>query len=109
MSASGSGLPADTKSKMENSFGADFSDIRVHQNSATAVSQGAVAYTQGNDVHFATGQYAPGTQHGDNLIGHELAHVMQQQAGGDADSASKATERKLAGHCAAGGTPAHLK
>lgn len=42
---------------------------------------GALAYTQGSDIHFARGQYQPGSAAGDELLGHELAHVVQQSAG----------------------------
>src|SRR5207244_7839263 len=43
---------------------------------------GAVAYTQGSDLHFAPGTYQPETAGGQQLLGHELAHVVQQRAGG---------------------------
>jgi len=42
---------------------------------------GALAYAQGNEVHFAPGQFKPDNQAGQELIGHELAHVVQQRAG----------------------------
>ncbi|MBN2422746.1 DUF4157 domain-containing protein, partial [Candidatus Woesearchaeota archaeon] len=50
-------------------------------NSDQATNMGALAYTQGNDVHFAPGQYNPGSQQGQELIGHELTHVVQQRQG----------------------------
>ena len=109
MSSSGNELPADVKNKMENGFGADFSDVRIHQDSPQAVSNGATAYTQGNDVHFGTGQYAPATQHGATLLAHELTHVVQQRNGVDSDSTTRVAERKLASYCVAGGMPAPLK
>ncbi|HVV87852.1 MAG TPA: DUF4157 domain-containing protein [Kofleriaceae bacterium] len=76
----GNPLPSGVQRKMESSFGADFSDVRVHQG-PQASQVGAVAYAQGSDLHFAPGQYNPGTSSGDALIGHELAHVVQQRAG----------------------------
>ncbi len=42
---------------------------------------GALAYTQGNNVHFAPGQYNPSSQKGQELLGHELTHVVQQREG----------------------------
>ncbi len=75
------GMPDEVRSSMESSFGQDFSSVRVHRNSAQAKSIGALAYTKGNDVHFAPGQYNPGSQSGRKLIGHELAHVVQQRQG----------------------------
>jgi len=74
-------LPDDVKSKMESSFGTDFSGVNIHTNSGQATNIGALAYTQGNDVHFAPGQFNPGTQKGQELIGHELTHVVQQRQG----------------------------
>jgi len=74
-------LPDDVKSKMESSFGTDFSGVNIHTNSDQATYMGALAYTQGSDVHFAPGQYNPSSQKGQELIGHELTHVMQQRQG----------------------------
>lgn len=73
-------LPAPVAAEMEGAFGADFSAVRVHQGSEAA-SVGAHAYTQGTDIHFAPGQFAPHTPEGKELLGHELAHVMQQAQG----------------------------
>ena len=59
---------------------ADFSNVNIHVGSkASAV--GALAYTQGNDIHFAQGKFNPHTNSGQTLLGHELAHVVQQRAG----------------------------
>jgi hypothetical protein len=79
-SGGGNPMPAAVQAKMENAFGADFSAVRVHQG-PQAASIGALAYTQGADVHFAPGQYDPGSQRGQELLGHELAHVVQQSQG----------------------------
>ena len=77
----GTPLPQETREKMQGLFGKDFSDVRVHNNSAVPPS-GAKAYTQGTDIFFAAGQYNPHTESGKHLIGHELTHVVQQSAGG---------------------------
>ncbi|MCD6066928.1 MAG: hypothetical protein K0S33_1754 [Bacteroidetes bacterium] len=74
-------LPADVQMKMESSFGQDFSSVNIHANSGKASSLGALAYTQGQDIHFASGKYEPGSKKGQELIGHELTHVVQQQQG----------------------------
>jgi hypothetical protein len=65
---------------MERAFQADFSAVRVHQGSQAA-GIGALAYAQGTDLHFAPGQYQPDSEAGQALIGHELAHVVQQGQG----------------------------
>lgn len=78
----GSGnMPDDVRGQMEGTFQTDFSNVNIHQNSQSATDVGALAYTQGNDVHFAPGQFKPDTSAGQELIGHELTHVVQQRAG----------------------------
>src|SRR5580658_9386069 len=76
-SRSGEPLPLQVQAQMEGSFGVDFSAVRVHQG-AEAEAQEALAYTQGTDIHFAPGQYDPHSPGGQELLGHELAHVVQQ-------------------------------
>ncbi|MCU0447091.1 MAG: DUF4157 domain-containing protein [Microscillaceae bacterium] len=71
----------DLMQKMGESMGADFSGVNIHANSEKASSVGALAYTQGNDIHFAPNQYNPNTQEGASLLGHELTHVVQQREG----------------------------
>ncbi len=73
-------LPRDVQEKMEQAMGANFSDVRIHVG-PEAASIGAIAFTWGSDIHFAPGQYNPHTPHGQFLLGHELAHVVQQRAG----------------------------
>ncbi|VFQ45330.1 DUF4157 domain-containing protein [Desulfoluna butyratoxydans] len=75
------GLPDRVKEGMQRSFNTDFSDITVHPSSSKAPALGAQAFTQGHDVHFAPGQFRPDTTSGRELIGHELAHVVQQREG----------------------------
>lgn len=75
------GIPDTVKLRMEESFNTDFSDVRVHPDSASAPEVGALAYTQGSDIHFAPGQFKPDTTAGQQLLGHELAHVIQQAEG----------------------------
>lgn len=65
---------------MGDAFDFDFGNVRVHQGSE-ARSMGALAYTQGTDVHFAPDRYDPCSARGQQLIGHELAHVVQQSEG----------------------------
>lgn len=75
------GIPDDVKQRMEDSFNTDFSGVRVHPDSSSAPEVGALAYTQGTDIHFAPGQFKPDTSAGQQLLGHELAHVVQQAEG----------------------------
>ncbi|MCX6244348.1 MAG: DUF4157 domain-containing protein [Bacteroidetes bacterium] len=59
----------------------DFPGVRMHLNSPRATELHALAFTQGNEIHFAPGQYDPDSPKGKELIGHELAHVRQQMPG----------------------------
>ncbi len=73
-------LPSQTRDASERHLGGDLSTVRIHQGSHVA-RLGAIAYAQGDAIHFAPGEYRPGTLDGDRLLGHELVHVAQQRAG----------------------------
>ncbi|WP_313537508.1 DUF4157 domain-containing protein [Sphingomonas sp.] len=73
-------LPDAVRAKMEAAFGTDFSRVRVHEG-PQAARIGAIAFTTGHDIYFAPGQYRPETVQGQQLLGHELAHVVQQRQG----------------------------
>ncbi len=80
------GQPLDdlTRSRMENRLGGDFGDVRVHTDTASGESATALAanaYTVGQDVYFAPGQYQPHSMEGGKLLAHELTHTQQQAAG----------------------------
>jgi hypothetical protein len=79
-SGGGRAMPAAVQAKMEHAFGADFSAVSIHEG-PEAAAIGALAYTRGTDIHVAPGQYQPDTQRGQELLGHELAHVVQQSQG----------------------------
>ncbi|NJO18090.1 MAG: DUF4157 domain-containing protein [Thioploca sp.] len=81
LSLPGQPMDAATRSFMEPRFGQDFSGVRVHTDGQAVESVLAVnarAYTVGRDVVFGEGQYVPGTNEGQRLVAHELAHVGQQ-------------------------------
>lgn len=80
-SSSGSAMPDGLRESMEQGFGRDLSDVRLHTDSDAAGRIAARAFTHGNDVHFAPGQFQPDTAGGRRLIAHELAHVVQQHDG----------------------------
>jgi hypothetical protein len=65
---------------MEAFFNTSFADVRVHVGHE-APSIGALAFTHGTDLYFAPGQYNPQSTPGQQLLGHELTHVLQQRAG----------------------------
>jgi len=73
-------LPDDVRMKMEKSFSTDFSDIKVYENSEEAKNLNAIAFTQGNEIHFSP-SYNPYSSQGQEYLGHELQHVIQQKSG----------------------------
>jgi uncharacterized protein DUF4157 len=82
--ARGGGRPLDSAigARMAPALGESFADVRVHTGDSAAALARAVsarAFTVGNEVFFAPGEYRPGTSAGDELIAHELAHVAQQR------------------------------
>ena len=74
-------LPNNVLKKMESVFNENFAGVRIHTGGYQAESVGALAFTTGNDIYFAQGQYNPNSIHGQRLIGHELTHVVQQRNG----------------------------
>jgi Domain of unknown function (DUF4157) len=77
------GQPLDpgTRAFMEERFGYDFSRVRVHTNTRAVESTRAVdadAYTVGSEIVFAKAEHASMAGDGGWLLGHELAHVVQQ-------------------------------
>lgn len=80
--AGGSPLAQGTRRMMESRFGHRFGDVRIHsdaQAGAAAMAINARAFTLGNHIGFAAGQYRPNNRSGQLLLAHELAHVIQQQ------------------------------
>lgn len=67
------GMPDNLKSGVESLSGIDMSDVRVHYNSDKPADVGALAYTQGTDIHVAPGQ--------EKHLAHEAWHVVQQAQG----------------------------
>lgn len=69
---------------MEPRFGHDFSGVRIHSDSCAAKTSGLInarAFTIGENIGFAPGQYDPKSTLGRTLLAHELTHVVQQSSG----------------------------
>ena len=84
---SGQPLDSSTRSFMEQRFGHDFGNVRVHLDAraaASARSLNALAYTVGSDIVFRAGAFAPDNLSGRRLLAHELTHVVQQSDPGTA-------------------------
>lgn len=75
---SGQPLSDETRAFMEPRFGADFSNVRVHETPNLANAIQAQAFTHGQDIYFNSGKYNPGSSGGKELLAHELTHVVQQ-------------------------------
>lgn len=68
---------------MNKAFGVDFNNVRIHTDTQAVEMNrklGAHAFTNGNDIYFNQGKYAPETTEGKRLLAHELAHTIQQGA-----------------------------
>lgn len=81
LNSHGQPLDPKTRTSMESGFRHDFGNVRVHTDSKAAASARAVnalAYTVGRDIVFGAGQFAPGVRKTDELLAHELTHVVQQ-------------------------------
>ena len=79
--AGGNKLDTGLRTQMEQAMGADFSQVQIHtdaQSAALNQTLQAKAFTSGKDIFFGKGAYQPGSRSGQELIAHELTHVMQQ-------------------------------
>ncbi len=80
LTGGGAPLAADLRAHFEPRFGADFSGVRVHADAPAGDAADALsarAFTLGQDIAFATGEYQPSTPSGRRLLAHELAHTLQ--------------------------------
>jgi hypothetical protein len=71
--ADGSVMPSNLAQGIERLSGVSMDDVRVHYNSLKPVGLGALAYTEGNDIHLAPGA--------ERHLPHEAWHVVQQAQG----------------------------
>jgi hypothetical protein len=79
----GDRLTDDTRSFMEDRFGANFSNVKIHtghESVQMANNLNAQAFTYGNDIYFNSEKYSTETSTGKQLLAHELTHVLQQKA-----------------------------
>jgi len=77
-------IDAQTAARLSGVLGYDISHAVLHTDSAAAAAAEALqanAFALGADVFFAEGAYRPGTAQGDELLAHELTHVVQHEEG----------------------------
>jgi hypothetical protein len=82
----GQSLELSLQERMGSAMGADFSGVTVHtdtQSDQLNRSIQAKAFTTGQDIFFRQSAYQPGSRDGQELIAHELTHVVQQSGSGN--------------------------
>ena len=80
----GSPLPAAVKSRLEPQFKQPLDSLRIHvgeEGEHVARNHSATAVSEGTNIYFSPGAYAPGTDRGDRILRHEITHYLQQRAG----------------------------
>ncbi|MEH1894509.1 MAG: DUF4157 domain-containing protein [Nostoc sp.] len=80
----GQSMADNIRKPMEEAFGADFSGVKVHTDGKSDQLNQSIqarAFTTGQDVFFRQGEYNPGSRGGQELLAHELTHVVQQNGG----------------------------
>ncbi|MCE9576703.1 MAG: DUF4157 domain-containing protein [Deltaproteobacteria bacterium] len=79
--AGGGAFDGPLRAGMEQVFATDFSSVTVTRDAPSATALGAIAYTQGEHIAIGPGTPSLESASGRALLGHELAHVVQQRAG----------------------------
>lgn len=77
------GMPDRLKAGIEALSGIDMSDVLVHYSSPRPAKLNALAYTQGNQIHIASGQ--------ERHLAHEAWHAVQQAQGRVKPTVQKST------------------
>lgn len=80
----GQPLAANLQRSMGRALGVDFSRVRIMTDAQADQmnrSLQAKAFTIDHDIFFRQGAYEPGSRAGQELIAHELTHVVQQNSG----------------------------
>jgi len=85
ITGNGNGRPLESSTRgfMEERFAHDFSHVRVHRDGPVenvAPGMDAYAATRGSNIYIAPDSYAPETPFGRQILGHELAHVVQNES-----------------------------
>ena len=111
--SSGRPLDQSVQAEMEQAFGADFGEVRIHDDATARAKAGEIsaeAFTHGDDIYLSGSGSSQGTAEGKRLLAHELAHVVQQRRAGGRQSSAvgepgdrfEADADQAAAHAAAG-------
>lgn len=93
----GQSLPEQVREPMEQAFGHSFAHVRVHVDQRADTMSRAIrarAFTAGDNIFFKRGAYQPAIPAGQELLAHELTHVVQQ--GGEPRSIQRDTAEETA-------------
>jgi hypothetical protein len=75
-------LETRTRQFVESRLGHDFSQVRIHTDDQAHQASKQIharAFTVGQDIWFARGEFSPDTSSGLHLLTHELVHTIQQR------------------------------
>jgi hypothetical protein len=73
-------VPEEVRRRAEELLGENLSDVRIIV-TAQVEQLGARAFTSGSRIYVTPREYQPGSERWLQLLGHELAHVVQQRRG----------------------------
>jgi len=80
----GNPLDLESRSLFEPRLGKDLTGVRVHTDTEAGEASRqlqARAFTVGQEIFFAPGEYNPASTDGQHLLAHELVHTVQQASG----------------------------
>ncbi len=80
----GQKLDEETQSELEEHTGTDLSGVNIHtdaQAQEMSESINALAFASGKDLYFGEGNFNPQSEEGKRLLGHEVAHTVQEKNG----------------------------
>ena len=90
-------LNGKTKQQLSESLNADFSKVQIHhgkKGDQVTKEQNATAVTYGKEIFIRDSDFLPGTDIGDSLLAHEMAHVAQQSDAKTQDGMNSSTENQ---------------
>jgi Domain of unknown function (DUF4157) len=95
----GQPLAPSIRQPMENAFGTDFSQVKIHTDTPADQMNRSIqaqAFTTGQDIFMRANAYQPQTTPGQTLLAHELTHVVQQNQASQNSQPSSVIQRKMA-------------
>ncbi len=88
----GQKLEPTIRAQMEQRFGEDFGDVQVHTDTGSAQVLDARAYTVGHDIVLGGEESLASSATGQQLLAHELTHVVQQRKNSDQTASTRVSQ-----------------